>query len=221
MLKTLGRNPISYSYSINNVIIQHVSHFKDLGVTVDPLLCFEMHINEICAKANQRSALILKCFNSRDPHLLMKAFTVFVRPLLEYASSVWCPYKATFINKIESVQRRFSKRLHGISKMPYTERLQFLKVETLETRRLKADLTLYYKIINNLVNLNVTDMFKFLNNPKTRGHSLQLIKPRCSTNFFLHGFACRAINAWNKLDSGIVYSPSIASFKHKLNAVKL
>ena len=62
---SLGRTPSNFMYNINNLPIQHVNNFKDLGVTIDPLLNFESHINEICSKANQRAALILKCFKSR------------------------------------------------------------------------------------------------------------------------------------------------------------
>ena len=33
--------------------------------------------------------LILRCFQSRDPGLLMHAFITFVRPILEYCLAVW------------------------------------------------------------------------------------------------------------------------------------
>ena len=40
--------------------------------------------HEWTTKANHRASLILKAFLSREPNLLFKAFTVYVRPLLEY-----------------------------------------------------------------------------------------------------------------------------------------
>jgi len=43
------------------------------------------------------------------PQLLYSAFTVFVRPLLDYCSPVWAPVYKTDINLIECVQRRFTK----------------------------------------------------------------------------------------------------------------
>jgi len=42
---------------------------------------------------------------------------------------------ACLINKLESVQRRFTKRLKGFGRMPYAERLDRLNAETLELRR--------------------------------------------------------------------------------------
>ena len=38
--------------------------------------------------AYQRAALILRCFECRDPLPLFSAFTVYVRPILEYCSPV-------------------------------------------------------------------------------------------------------------------------------------
>lgn len=58
--------------------------------------------------------LTKKCFTSLDTGILMRAFIVNVRPLLEYASCVWSPrHVRGQIAQVESVQRRYSKRLPG------------------------------------------------------------------------------------------------------------
>jgi hypothetical protein len=106
---SIGYKGFDFCYKVNNIAIQHVSSFKDLGVTIDQSLSFENHIHTICATASQRAALILKCFTSRQPALLIRAFTTYVRPLLEYASCIWSPFKLNLIDKIESVQRHFTK----------------------------------------------------------------------------------------------------------------
>ena len=92
---------------------------KDLGVTMNRHLQFTEHVNCIVAKAHSRAYLIRKCFVSRNPPLLMRAFNTYVRPLLEYASSVWSPQYNCLIDKVELVQRRFSKRLPGFSALDY------------------------------------------------------------------------------------------------------
>ena len=79
----------------------------DLGLIIDGKLRFDEPIANIVSKAHSRAALIRRCFKSRDSHLLFRAFTVFVRPLLEYCSFVWNPHYHCGIEKIESVQRRF------------------------------------------------------------------------------------------------------------------
>ena len=60
-----------------------------MGVTVDSNMRFDIHINKIVTKAHQRAALISRCFKSKKPDVPFKAFTVYVRPSLEYCSAVW------------------------------------------------------------------------------------------------------------------------------------
>jgi len=45
------------------------------------------------------------------PVVLTKAFVTYVRPILEYCTSVWSPHTVSNINKIESCQRWFTKRI--------------------------------------------------------------------------------------------------------------
>jgi len=69
-----------------------------------------------------------------------------------YRSSViWNLMATGNINKIESVQRRFTIRLTGLGKLCYESRLTVLKTESLERRRLRADLIMCYKILNGIV----------------------------------------------------------------------
>ena len=67
--------------------------------------------------------LIHKCFLSRHIPTLIRAFAVYVRPLLEYASPVRNPHLVQDIKRIESVQKRFTKRLPGMANRTYRERL--------------------------------------------------------------------------------------------------
>ena len=108
----------------------------------------------------QRAALILRYFYTRDPKRLIKAFTVYVRPLLEYCCSVWSPHLMCLINCREGVQRNFTKKLKGIGNLSYDERLKILNIDRLEIRRIKFDLVLFfYKIINNLDDMDTYDFF--------------------------------------------------------------
>ena len=148
----------------------------------------------------------------------MKAFTTFVRPTLEYCSNVWCPFRKADIDKIKSVQRRFTKRLVGLQELQYSERLVCLKQDSLELRRLKSDLYMYFKIINNLVDLSVDNFFTFRSGV-TRGNGLSLFKRRFSSNSERYFFQNRCINAWNLLPDNVVHSSSIAIFKYHLDSI--
>jgi len=88
-------------------------------VHVDKNLKFMTHINKTVAKAQSRANLIHKRFISKDPTTLTKAFTTCVRPILEYASSIWSPYLVGAVRKIESVQRTSTKRIRSMKSLSY------------------------------------------------------------------------------------------------------
>ena len=46
-----------------------------------------------------------RCFLSKNPHLLTRAFTSYFRPILEYASPVWSPH---FAKDIDALEREFN-----------------------------------------------------------------------------------------------------------------
>ena len=70
---------------------QTTSKTKDLGTQFESNLKSKAHINDIVNRAHQRAALIYRSFLSRDTNNLILTFKTYVRPLLEYVSSVWSP----------------------------------------------------------------------------------------------------------------------------------
>jgi len=69
------------------------------------LLTYTPHVLNITARASQRAKLILTCFTTRNPDVLMKAFIVYVRPMLEFSSTVWNPMTKQNIRKVEYSQK--------------------------------------------------------------------------------------------------------------------
>jgi len=62
--------------------------------------------------------------------------------------------------------------------MPYSDRLKLLDLESLELRRLYADLIICYKIVFGLVNLHMHDFFALSTVTHTRGNSYKLFEKR-------------------------------------------
>ena len=91
----------------------------------------------------------------------MRALKTYVLSVIEYTSSVWSLHYTADIRKIERVQRKFTKRLLGCSKLSYADRLARLKLESLEVRRLRHDVILTYKILFGLTDMNQSDFFTF------------------------------------------------------------
>ena len=70
----IGSSNSPHTFHFVNNTIQQVDSVIDLGVTIDNKLRFKNHINNISLKANQRAALIKRCFLSRNPNNLIRAF---------------------------------------------------------------------------------------------------------------------------------------------------
>ena len=85
------------------------------------------------------------------------------------------------IDAIESFQRHFTKRLHGLKDMSYTNRLNICNIESLEIRRLHTDLITLFKIIHGFIYCNnISFNFSSISNQgnRTRGNSYKLVKNR-------------------------------------------
>ena len=171
-----------------------------------------MHII-ITAKAHHRANLILRSFASRDKHILFKAFIVYVRPLLEYATVVWSPPNAKSILDIEKVQKRFTKRLSGLKSLSYFERIKELRCDTLERRRLLFDLVMCFKIFNHFVDVNFTDFFQTPIAKFTRGHTYKLFVCHTRTKARANFFASYIVKVWNSLPCDVVNAKYVYEFK--------
>jgi len=185
---------------------------------VDNDLKFAQHISKITHIGHSQAALILKCFFTRDHEVLTKAYCTYVRPILEYCTPVWSPHHTGLNDKLENVQRRFTKRISGLSCVSYEERLVHLKLDSLRVRRIKQDMIMCYKIINDLVAMNCSDFFAF-NNVRTRGHNFKLCLPECRVDVRKFSFARRVCLTWDNLPIDVVNAVSLNSFKRKLSNV--
>jgi len=215
----LGLHNQHVVYRINNIEILHSDHVRDLGVELDENFNFNFHVNNIIKSAYQRLAILFRGFSSRDPTVLTLAYKVYVRPILEYCSEIWSPYLLKHINVLENVQRFFTRKIGNLKVYEYSDRLFILNLESLEIRRLKKDLIMYYKIIHGLIDLNMNEFFLIDNDMYTRGHNFKICKPPCKSDLFSNSFANRVINCWNLLPSTVVNMNSIKGFSAKLDSI--
>jgi len=85
------------------MVAPYLTHTRDLEVIVSSDLSPSVHITDIVSKAHQWAGLILRTFISRDIHLLVRAFMVYVRLVVEHNSIIWSPSTARDIDAVESV----------------------------------------------------------------------------------------------------------------------
>ena len=131
--------------------IQESEVVKDLGVLFNKEGNFDDHLKVKIAKCNKMCGYILRTFMTREPGPMMTLFKSLVIPIMDYCSVIWNPSKKKDIQAIEKIQRNFTKRINGLKDTNYYERLQKLRIYSMERRRERYELLYIYKIISHQV----------------------------------------------------------------------
>ena len=85
----IGKLNPKYTYNLSDTHLLECNNFKDLGIIVTSDMSNSVQCKYVAKKASSVSNLILKCFQSKNTDLLIRAFLVYVRPILEYATVAW------------------------------------------------------------------------------------------------------------------------------------
>ncbi|XP_037049545.1 uncharacterized protein LOC119083844 [Bradysia coprophila] len=141
-----------YDYVVSGDVLERVSLKKDLGVTFDEKLNFNEHIDRVTRKAYQMLGFIFRsCKRFRKPESIITLYKAYVRSQVEYCTVVWSPIYQNSIEKIERVQRKFTRMLYrkfNWNYVDYPQRLARLKLPMLESRRFISDEIFLYKVVN-------------------------------------------------------------------------
>jgi len=89
-----------YGFNVNDdkfVKLDRVDNFRDLGVTMDCALTFHNHICEKVNVADKMLGIINRSFKDLDKVSFILLYKSLVRSQLEFAHSVWSPYKKGLI----------------------------------------------------------------------------------------------------------------------------
>ena len=153
-------NKTDFQYSIKGTFLSQVASIRDLGVIMDSTLSFVNHIDTIVSKALGMLGFIKRNTSDfKSINAIRLLYCTLVRPLLEYCSSVWSPHYACHIHRIEHVQRRFLRYLAYKSNIPRIDDYSYdfaalqenFSLPTLKIRRDQADLKIFFKLINYMI----------------------------------------------------------------------
>ena len=211
----LGTANPSWEYHMNGTTLEATSDEKDLGVTVDRDLKFHLHVSKAVNKASRMLGLVRATFTCLDESTLPKLFTSMVRP--EYGNVIWSPRYQRDKLEIEKIQRRATKLIPKLREVPYKDRLVALRLPSLHYRRRRGDMIQVFKILKGIDRIDPGRFFMVSDQAITRGHSLKLLKQRCGSSLRQSVFGQRVINDWNALPAYVVDSPTLNTFKSRLD----
>ena len=193
----------SIPYSIHGTALRTVDEAKYLGVTIHRTLKWKPHVNNICKRSNSTLGFLRRNLRKCPPRIKEQAYKTYVRPTLEYSSTVWDPHTIELTSQIEMVQRRAARFVtsdYG-QQSSVTTMLQKLKWQTLSERRAHSKVIMLYRIMNGLVAIPAAQPYQYSSSGRTRGHHLQLRQQNCRISVYQHSYFPSVVCLWNVLPS--------------------
>ena len=213
--------PIHPPLLMEGTQIVEVESNKHLGLIFKSDCSWHNHIDYVKEKAWSRVNAMKKLKFDFDRKSLETVYLTFIRPILEYGDTVWDNCTQYEKNELEKIQNEAARIVTGSTKLASTRALyQEIKWDTLEERRRKHKLALFYKMVNclsppyllSLIPLPVNRVSSYnLRN----SNNIQIIPAR--TNLYYNSFLPFVIRKWNNLPLYVRNSDFLNSFKRRLN----
>ena len=190
---TNRKNPLIYNYHLDSSPIKEVPYSKYLGVIIDNKLSWNPHIQHITTKATQVNAFLYRNLQQCPTSVKSTCYKSMVRPIVEYASSVWDPHTSLNIQKVESIQRRAARFCFN-------------------------NFSRHCSVTSLLTSLGLPSYFIPIHPNLKRGYYGQLSTRIDSYKF---SFFPSSIKLWNFLPSFVINSMNIDQFCNNLNICAL
>ena len=206
------RKPISFEYFINRSPLAWKPAVKYLGVLLRSNLSWSDHCKHVSAKASRVLNFLRHTLWGATTEAKSVTYRRLVRPLLEYACTVWNPHTVSDRAVLESVQRRAARWVCGSRWSPVRKHwskssdvcLQELRWPTLSSRRHYLSVSMMYDILHGRYDsLTITDYCSF-NTSCTRAHNLTFVPPQSTINSHRFSFFVNTVFLWNTLPLDIL-----------------
>ena len=212
-----ARSLKEYSYSLAGDVLATTSSHPYLGVCITNNLSWNNHIQDICSKANRSLGFIRRNLYSCNQTTKLLAYRSLVRPLTEYASSVWDPYSIKNISQLETVQRRavrfiihdYSSRDEGFM----TQKLKDLDLDELSLRRKIRRLCIFQQSRHGHLSLPIGSLLRPVRRQSRHLHQNSYTPISTRKDCYKYSFTPRTITDWNSLPEHITNITEPEAFK--------
>ena len=214
-----NKNDLKTPYQIDEKItLEKSENVVDLGVTLSETATFNAHIANAVSSAKRFAAWTMRTFKSRKSDVVLLLYKTYVRPRLEYGCALWSPHLIKDINSIEAVQRSVTSKIEGLDNMNYWERLQELRLYSLQRRRERYQIIHMWKIYKEIIPNDLN--FEFYN---SRSHGIKCRRPKLNlknkriSTIRNNYFTSVGPALFNAIPCSITSSKSLNAFKSKLD----
>ena len=150
---------------------------------------------------------------------MLTLFKSIVLSRIDYASQLWSPYKKSYICALEKIQRSFTKYIAGYQNLPYSERLESLRLYSLQRQRDSYLVIYMWKIAEGLAP-NLSPAIRFYNTEQRGRLCYQEQVPNNHLGTLCHNsFRWKAPRLFNSLPVNIrnIAKCEPSTFKHLLD----
>ena len=141
------KNSCDYLTPDADGVIERKEKLRDLGIIMNDKAEFSDHVNNVCSKVNQKVGWILRSFMRRTPDFMQFMWKTYVQGHIDYCSQLWQPLQSGQLQKIEGLQKAYTKRTPQVSHMNYWERLKVLKINSQQRRLERYRIMYVWKIL--------------------------------------------------------------------------
>lgn len=197
-----------------------VTEYRDLGVIVDSSLSFDKHITATANRGHRMVGLFRHTFRSLSQRNFKILVKTFIRPLVEYCSSIWSPHLQKHIDAIEKVQLASLHLCKGIhnQNLDYNAKLKILYLPTLVERRRRGDIIESFKVIRGFYNLDCESLYSFVGHKHATRQNSPWTLERFTTDDVT--WLCRrVIPDWNRLPSSVISAQTVNAFKNLIDVI--
>ena len=214
---------VTPNYFLNNLEVQVVHEYKYLGVHLSSKCSWQKHIEKIISKSNQMLRFIKRNFKGCPQTVKETVYVSLVRPLLEYASSVWDPSAEGTKHDFDMVQRRAARfvlndydRTSSVTNM-----LSNIGWDDLATRRKAARLRTMFDLYHGNSKLDVSDILLEPWYVGRNDHRKKIRRIPSRLLFYHNSFFPRTIREWNQLPQNMIEAENVKEFQKSLTGQNL
>ena len=185
---------------------------RDLGIIMSDDGSWTQHIDKIASDARKIAGWALRTFQDKSITTMMTLYKSLIRCKLEYCLPLWNPRKISDIQSLESVQRKFTRRVDNMKQYSYWDRLKKLNLMSLQRRRERYTIIHTWKMYNEVAP-NSTNTRFYMNDevPSLFSGARGTVKTK-----FFDSFAIKAARLWNTLPKKVNTADDLDQFKNLL-----
>ena len=206
------------SLFLNGTEIKCEDSVKLLGVTIDFLLNFDLHVSNICKKAARQINVLLRLSKFLTIETKILIYKSFIKSSFNFCPLVWHFCSKTSSAKMEKLQYRALQLVFNDFDSSYETLLERVNMPTLHISRIRLIAVETFKILHKMSPVYLQDLLSYKNSIYSFRYVNLVDVPRVrTTKYGKSSFCYEAAGVWNSLPNDLRKVEDFKEFKRLVN----